>query len=138
MENWELILRGFRDLRRLLQREAEQVGVSVTEVQILYQIIDGPKKMGEIADMVGISKSSTTELIDKMESKGLLERGRGEDKRIVFVKITEKGISTLNETRARYKFLIEQILKEVKEDEVLIFFKKVEEILDSPPRSSSR
>ncbi|BBG24753.1 hypothetical protein IC006_2087 [Sulfuracidifex tepidarius] len=94
--------------------------------------------MGEIADMVGISKSSTTELIDKMESKGLLERGRGEDKRIVFVKITEKGISTLNETRARYKFLIEQILKEVKEDEVLIFFKKVEEILDSPPRSSSR
>ncbi|WP_083476962.1 MarR family transcriptional regulator [Sulfuracidifex metallicus] len=36
--------------------------------------------MGEIADMVGISKSSTTELIDKMEAKGLLERSRGEDK----------------------------------------------------------
>ncbi len=93
--------------------------------------------MGEIADMVGISKSSTTELIDKMESKGLLERGRGEDKRIVFVKITEKGIATLNETRARYKSLIEQILKEVKEDEVLIFFKKVEQMLNSP-KSGSR
>ncbi len=133
-----MILRGFRDLRRLLQREAEQVGVSVTEVQILYQIMDGPKKMGEIADMVGISKSSTTELIDKMEAKGLLERGRGEDKRIVYVKITEKGISTLNETRARYKFLIEQVLREVKEDEILFFFKKVEEALSSPqkPRSS--
>lgn len=80
MENWELVLKGFKDLRRLLQREAEQLGVSVTEVQILYQVADGPKKMGEIADMVGISKSSTTELIDKMEAKGLLERSRGEDK----------------------------------------------------------
>lgn len=137
MEDWELVLKGFKDLRRLLQREAEQLGVSVTEVQILYQVADGPKKMGEIADMVGISKSSTTELIDKMEAKGLLERSRGEDKRIVYVKITEKGSNTLNQTRIRYKYLIERVLKEVNKDEVIRFFQTVEEILNSTSHETS-
>ncbi|WP_157042991.1 hypothetical protein [Sulfuracidifex metallicus] len=53
------------------------------------------------------------------------------------MKITEKGSNTLNQTRIRYKYLIERVLKEVNEDEVIKFFQTVEEILNSTSHETS-
>lgn len=57
----------------------------------------GPSTLGELADALGVKKSTATELIDRLESKGYAGRMRDErDARRVFVGLTIEG-----ERRAR-------------------------------------
>jgi DNA-binding MarR family transcriptional regulator len=52
----------------------------------------GPSTLGELADASGAKKSTTTELVDRLESKGYVGRMRDErDARRVFVGLTPQG-----------------------------------------------
>jgi len=52
----------------------------------------GPLTVGEQALHLGISRASATELVDRLEAKGLVERMRDQrDQRRVFVWLTETG-----------------------------------------------
>jgi DNA-binding MarR family transcriptional regulator len=52
----------------------------------------GPSTLGELADASGTRKSTTTELVDRLESKGYVDRMRDErDARRVFVGLTQPG-----------------------------------------------
>jgi len=52
----------------------------------------GPSTLGELAAHLGIKKSSATELVDRLERKGLVDRLRDErDARRVFVGLTRSG-----------------------------------------------
>lgn len=52
----------------------------------------GPSSLGELADASGAKKSTTTELVDRLESKGYVGRMRDErDARRVFVGLTAQG-----------------------------------------------
>jgi DNA-binding MarR family transcriptional regulator len=48
--------------------------------------------MGELCKMANVKMPSMTEVVDRFEKEGILERIRGEeDRRVVKVKMTEKG-----------------------------------------------
>ncbi len=52
----------------------------------------GPLSVGEQARHLGLSRATATELVDRLESKGLVARIRdGPDRRRVFVSLTESG-----------------------------------------------
>ncbi len=52
----------------------------------------GPSTLGELAHASGAKKSTATELVDRLESKGYVERMRDErDARRVFVGLTPQG-----------------------------------------------
>ena len=52
----------------------------------------GPLTIGEQAEHLGLSKAATTEMINRLEAKGLVSRLRDErDRRRVFVWLTETG-----------------------------------------------
>jgi DNA-binding MarR family transcriptional regulator len=52
----------------------------------------GPSTLGELADASSAKKSTTTELVDRLESKGYVGRMRDErDARRVFVGLTPQG-----------------------------------------------
>lgn len=52
----------------------------------------GPSTAGEIAQHLGVSKSTATELVDRLSNKGLVERAPDmRDQRRVFVGLTEAG-----------------------------------------------
>jgi DNA-binding MarR family transcriptional regulator len=130
-EKWEEILKGFRNLRRLLQREAEKYGYSSTEIQILYQLHIKSRNVTELSELIGIGKSSVTEIIEKMEKRGLVSKIKSEnDKRFIIIQITTEGEKALEQTRKEYKEIISSILNKVNTDEVIKFFKEVEKELD--------
>ncbi len=53
---------------------------------------DSPLSMGELCKMANIKMPSMTEVVDRFEKEGLLERTRDdEDRRVVKVKMTAKG-----------------------------------------------
>jgi DNA-binding MarR family transcriptional regulator len=52
----------------------------------------GPLTVGEQARRFGISHATATEVVNRLETKGLVERGKdGGDQRRVFVRLTERG-----------------------------------------------
>lgn len=71
------------------------VGSDVTPrmLGILRHLADsGPLTVGEQAMHLGMSRATASEVIDRMESKGLVERMRDErDQRRVFVWLTSEG-----------------------------------------------
>jgi DNA-binding MarR family transcriptional regulator len=53
---------------------------------------DSPLSMGELCKMANVKMPSMTEVVDRFEKEGILERIRdGEDRRVVKVKMTAKG-----------------------------------------------
>lgn len=131
LEKWEEILKGFRNLRRLLQREAEKYGYSSTEIQILYQLHVKPRNITELSELIGIGKSSATEIIEKMEKRNLVRKIKNEnDKRYTIIKITEEGEKALEQTRKEYKTILSSILERVNAEEVVKFFEEIEKELN--------
>ena len=54
--------------------------------------VAGPLSVGEQARHLGLSRATATELVDRLESKGLVARIRdGQDRRRVFVSLTDAG-----------------------------------------------
>ncbi|WP_221286782.1 MarR family winged helix-turn-helix transcriptional regulator [Stygiolobus caldivivus] len=129
MEKWEIVLKGHKKLKKLLQMEAEKLGLTYTEVQVLYYLTQGEKNVTSLAKLVDVNKSTMVEVLDKLDRLGYVSRERdAEDRRVVKVRITESGESILEQVRARYKELINSLLDKVKEkDNVIEFFKVVME-----------
>lgn len=74
--------------------------ISIQQYNIL-RILRGAKnaiKMNEVRERMIENSPNSTRLTDKLCEKGLIERERSEnDRRVVFVKITQKGLQLLDQ-----------------------------------------
>lgn len=129
MEKWEIVLKGHKKLKKLLQIEAEKLGLTYTEVQVLYHLTQGEKNVTSLAKLVDVNKSTMVEVLDKLDRLGYIIRERdAEDRRVVRVRITESGEKILEQVRARYRDLINSLLEKVKDnDKVVEFFEVIME-----------
>ena len=66
-----------------------RLGISMAQLNIMYTLQrNGVMTMSRLADVLGVSVSSATGLIDRMEERGYIERTRvPEDRRIVLVRV---------------------------------------------------
>src|SRR6266480_5003094 len=77
---------------------AERVGLGATETKTLFLLSRlGPLTAGEIAHHTGLTTPSVTSLIDRLESKGFVQRIRDtRDRRRVIVERNEERLAELN------------------------------------------
>lgn len=89
-----------------------RMGVSMAQVNILYMLLrHGEMPMSRLADVLNVSLSSATGLIDRMEERGFIERtGVPEDRRIVLVRLTAQGSALLDELDAMTDELLRDVL----------------------------
>lgn len=88
-------------------------------LQILY--FRGPKRVTDISIILGITKSTTTGLINRLESSGYLKKVKDKkDKRVTTITITEKGKNVIDEViNARVEFMQKVLDKMIKPEEVM-------------------
>jgi DNA-binding MarR family transcriptional regulator len=68
------------------------MGLNPTDLRCLDWLVDGPKSAGDISAGTGLSSAATTDLIDRLERKGLVGRVRdSDDRRRVLVAMTAEG-----------------------------------------------
>jgi DNA-binding MarR family transcriptional regulator len=77
----------------------ERVGLGATETKTLFILSSqGALTAGEIAQFTGLTTSSVTSLIDRLESKGFVKRVRDtHDRRRVIVERNEERLSDLDQ-----------------------------------------
>lgn len=95
----------------------------------LYFLKGGEKNVSGLAEFVGVNKSTMVEILDKLENEGMITRSRNDkDRRVVLVKITQKGLEELEDVRQGYKNLIKEILAKSEGDVIKFFQIIIEEV----------
>ena len=69
-----------------------RLGLGPSDVRCLDWLADGPKTAGQLSKATGLRPAATTALIDRLVTKGLVERVHSDtDRRQVLVQMTEEG-----------------------------------------------
>src|SRR5678815_2125136 len=92
-EAWELLLRFFFSQRAGLPGLAAEFELSPAQCHVLHLLEPGhPIAMGELAETLSCDKSNVTGLVDRLESKGLIQRQpSAEDRRLKVLNLTPAG-----------------------------------------------
>jgi len=93
---WMNLLQAQAVVTEALEARLEaEVGLSLAEHEALSRVSfapDGRLKMAELADLMLVSKSGITRLVDRVVRQGLVERTTCDtDRRITYASITAKG-----------------------------------------------
>ena len=79
-----------------------KLGVSMTHMHVLWMLQHhGALAMSRLADLLDVSLSSATGIIDRMEERGLVERARMPgDRRVVLVQLADGGHRAIEDIEA--------------------------------------
>lgn len=98
-----------------------RLGISMAQLNILYTLRrSGEMTMSHLADVLNVSLSNATGLIDRLEERGYIERTRvPEDRRIVMVHLTVTGVGMIDEQDALADDLLRTVLGRLKPAQIL-------------------
>jgi DNA-binding MarR family transcriptional regulator len=97
-----------------------KAGISMTHLHILWVLEHhGELTMSRLAEMLDVSFSNATGLIDRMEERGLVERVRvPDDRRVVIVRVSPEGIRVRDEIEALKHDRMRSILERLSPDQL--------------------
>jgi DNA-binding MarR family transcriptional regulator len=112
-----LLTRASR-LTRLLMRSGSRA-LSRTEAGLLTTLLEGPHRITELAETEALAQPTVTQLVDKLQGRGLVERARStDDGRVVLVSISGKGRATLEDVRGQSRALLREALRNLDDEEL--------------------
>lgn len=129
----ELLVKLFNDV---MDMEAEAViteefkDITNNDMHIIEAIgIEDPRNMSVIAQRLHVTVSTLTTNMNGLEKKGYIRRERScEDKRVVYVILTEKGRKAFYHHRDFHKNMIKAIVKDLSEQEMETLYRCLENI----------
>jgi DNA-binding MarR family transcriptional regulator len=66
--------------------------ISLERARILWQLVEAPRRSGELAQRCALTPGSVSELVDSLEGDGFVRRSEDRnDRRVVVVEITGRG-----------------------------------------------
>ena len=106
-------------------------GQEIKTVEFLGR--NGPHKMKDLAEHLGLAVSTTTALVDKLESKQVVQRTRNtRDRRVVMVSLTGNGDRDYRRTLKAYMDFCRQVLQSIDPDDQDRLLNLLERIDDLP------
>jgi len=122
LDPWEMLLKSYKLMRKILQEEAVREGLTFNETSLLFFVnANGKANVTTLAKYLDVSKSSVVEMIDKLVRNGFLERTKDvKDRRVTYVTITDRGRAVLETVREKYKETINKVLSEVNDVECIM------------------
>ena len=123
-------------LNNVMDIEAEAViaeefkDISNNDMHIIEAIgIDEPRKMSSIAKSLSITVGTLTTNMNNLEDKGYISRERSKtDKRVVLVRLTEKGRKAFFHHRDFHRQMIRSVVKDLEEDEMKVLIKCLQKL----------
>jgi DNA-binding MarR family transcriptional regulator len=99
---------ALRCFLRFSEDAAESAGLTLQQHQALLFIIGYPGReqvtIGELAERLQVRHHSAVGLVDRLEEQGLVERiHNSEDRRQVFISLTDKGIGVLKSLASTHR-----------------------------------
>jgi DNA-binding MarR family transcriptional regulator len=88
-----VVVRLFDRVKHTIREVGDELGVSMAQLDVLRRLqAQGPTRMSRLAEMLNCEASNLTGLVDKLESRGMVERRSDpEDRRIRVLAVTPEG-----------------------------------------------
>ena len=92
-----------------------RLGISMTQLHVMHMLDrHGELPMSHLAEMLDVSLSAATGLVDRVEERGFVERIRvPNDRRIVLVRITTAGRQMLDDVETLREEIVWRVLDEL-------------------------
>ncbi len=90
-------------LTRVLLRSGDRA-LSRTEAGLLKTLLDGPRRVSELAETEALAQPTVTQVVERLERRGHVGKARSpEDGRVVLVSVTDAGRAQLAATQRQYR-----------------------------------
>jgi len=111
--------RALEAIRKQATKDVKKYGLNLTEFAVLELLFHkGPQPIQVIGKKVLLASSSITYVIDKLADKGFIVREAcPKDRRVIYVKLTEKGETHLEEIFPQHRQAIAQIFANLSTEE---------------------
>jgi DNA-binding MarR family transcriptional regulator len=109
---------AFAELRCVGSERMVRQGVSMSQLHVMSMLEHhGSLTMSHLAELLDVSLSNATGIVDRMEERGYVERERDrEDRRVVTVRLAEGGRQKLSDAQMIKEELMETILRRLDPD----------------------
>ncbi len=106
--------------------------IGVSAVLVLAELSDGKAlRQSELADMLGYTKGAVTHIATKLVQFELADREYDkEDRRSVYLKITEKGRSALNEAQRIGESIFTELFEVLSKEELHEYLRLQQKLLE--------
>jgi DNA-binding MarR family transcriptional regulator len=125
-EPTERIIADFRAtigaMKCAMSERLVRLGISMAQLNIMYVLQrNGEMRMSRLADVLNVSLSNASGLVDRMEERGFIERTRvAEDRRVVLVRVTDAGTRVIEENDALSDELMRDVLGRLEPAQLVI------------------
>jgi DNA-binding MarR family transcriptional regulator len=119
-----------RGLKLLTSVEALGQEFSFSQALILQALMmRRESRMNDLARFLGLSKANASGLVDRLVKKGLLDREHGvEDRRVVFVRLTPKGLTVARGLAKVQRQGLAQMMRRIPEQNLKVFIETLEQM----------
>lgn len=99
------VRRTARSMTRAYDDAIRPSGLRVTQFALLVaaELGGGTLKLGQIADILGLERTTVTRDLRPLEKRGLVTVEPGEDRRARIVRVTEAGRRTMTDAMPRWR-----------------------------------
>ncbi|MEC5425528.1 MarR family transcriptional regulator [Virgibacillus sp. C22-A2] len=114
-----VLMKSTKSVQEKVKEDISAHGMRISDFTVLEALYHkGRQTIRQISEAVLINTGSITYVIDKLETKGLLERMNcKEDRRVVYIQITEEGKQLMDEIFPEHQQVIENIFSSITDDE---------------------
>lgn len=119
LKSFIVLMKSSKAIQEQINKDISSYGMRTSDFAVLEALYHkGKQTIREISNAVLINTGSITYVIDKLEAKGLLERSNcKEDRRVVYIQITEQGKQLMGEIFPKHQKVIEDIFSDVTKEE---------------------
>ena len=131
------LMRMNRLMRQHVEQEMASVDLSPPQMWFLGRLAEAgsPQPISFFADKIHSNRSNATQMIDRLEAEGLVQRVKNpNDRRSVLVELTKAGIQRLMEGHECHNRIIGELLEPLSEEErndTLKVFQRITDLLDN-------
>lgn len=111
----------------LLSRELCQYEISVSQWLVLRSLMDKEQKISDLSRKVGLTNSTVSGIVDRLEEAGYVQRRRDQtDRRIVWVTRTEKLERLIRSIPVLQDDYLDSLLEGITEEETQTILKSLQ------------
>nr|WP_242693943.1 MarR family transcriptional regulator [Proteiniclasticum aestuarii] len=129
----ELLVNLFHDILEIEEKSLRDNGsdLTITEMHTIHAVGDErPRTMTEISRDLNVTMGTLTTGVDKLIKKGYLVRKRTEeDKRVVLVELTDKGLGAKKMHDAFHQDMITSVIDTLNPEEESILIQALEKLI---------
>ncbi|QKY71051.1 MarR family winged helix-turn-helix transcriptional regulator [Lentibacillus sp. CBA3610] len=114
-----VLMKASKSVTEYVKKDIDRYNMKTTDFAVLEALYHkGNLTVKQISEAVLINTGSMTYVIDKLEAKDLLERQHcSEDRRVVYIHITEKGKQLMDDIFPQHQEAIEEIFQNITDKE---------------------